>query len=210
MRELIETVLLIAAIYAFVNLATARFVVDGPSMQPNFETDQFIIVSRLPYILGDLQRGDVVVFHYDEKDDYIKRVIGLPGETVTLFAGRVYINGRLLDEPYIKKPYVESMCRNLNQMERCQWVIAPDEYFLLGDNRNSSRDSQDADVGPIQRERIVGRAFIRYWPPSDWGLIEHPRYQPDGPAIPTATPTPLYSPTPLPTPAQMAPAPYYP
>jgi signal peptidase I len=181
-RELIETLLLIGAIYAFVNLATARFVVDGHSMLPNFTTDQFIIVSRLSYILSDPQRGDVVVFHYPlEPDrDFIKRIIGLPGETVTILEGRVYINGKLLDEPYI-----DNFCRG----KSCdgEWVVPAHNYFVLGDNRSASKDSQD--FGPVDRKFIVGRAFVRYWPPSDWGLIQHWKFNGEGAPMPTVTPT---------------------
>ena len=196
-RELIETALLIAAIYAFVNLATARFVVDGHSMLPNFTTDQFIIVSRMSYILGDPQRGDVVVFHYPlEPDrDFIKRVIGLPGESVTILEGRVYIDDKLLDEPYIK-----DFCR----AKSCDgaWTVGPDQFFVLGDNRGASKDSQD--FGPVDRQYIVGRSFVRYWPPSDWGLISHHRYSNGGAPLPTMTPTP--TPTVTPTPTLLPPA----
>jgi signal peptidase I len=195
MRESLETILLIIAIYTFVNLATARFVVDGPSMRPNFHTNQYIIVSRMSYILGDLHRGDVVVFHYDENSDYIKRVIGLPGETVTIRNGRVYINGDLLDEPYIEYPYNESFCRGNLPNERCEWVVPEDSYFVLGDNRNSSKDSQDSDVGAIQRDRIVGRALIRYWPVEEWDWIGRPAYEDQNVPMPTPLPTNTPAPT---------------
>lgn len=192
-REVIETLLLIGAIYAFVNLATARFVVDGHSMLPNFTTNQFIIVSRLSYIWGDPQRGDVVVFHYPLQydRDFIKRVIGLPGEKVTILDGRVYINGKLLDEPYI-----EQFCRG--KVCDGEWLDGPGQYFVLGDNRGASKDSQD--FGPVDRKYIVGRAFVRYWPPSAWGLIEHWRYSSNGAPMPTLTPTPTMTPTPTVTP----------
>jgi signal peptidase I len=192
-REMVETILLIAAIYAFVNLATARFVVDGHSMLPNFDTNQFIIVSRVAYILGDPQRGDVVVFHYplQYERDFIKRVIGLPGETVTILDGRVYIDGKLLEEPYIA-----NFCRG----KSCdgEWVVGPQQYFVLGDNRGASKDSQD--FGPVDRKYIVGRAFVRYWPPKDWGLIKHWKYSGSGAPLPTLTPTLTPSITPTPDP----------
>jgi signal peptidase I len=192
-REMVETILLIAAIYAFVNLATARFVVDGHSMLPNFDTDQFIIVSRLAYVLGDPQRGDVVVFHYplQYERDFIKRVIGLPGETVTILDGRVYIDGKLLEEPYIA-----NFCRS----KSCdgEWYVGPEQYFVLGDNRGASKDSQD--FGPVDRKYIVGRAFVRYWPPKDWGLIKHWKYSGSGAPLPTLTPTLTPSITPTPDP----------
>lgn len=192
-REMIETLVLITAIYAFVNLATARFVVDGHSMLPNFNTDQFIIVSRLSYILGEPRRGDVVVFHYPQQPDrdFIKRVIGLPGDEVTILEGRVYINGELLEEPYI-----ENFCRG----KSCdgEWVVGSHEYFVLGDNRGASKDSQD--FGPVDQKYMVGRAFVRYWPPEDWGLIKHWTYSGSGAPLPTMTPTPTQTPTPTATP----------
>lgn len=180
LRELFETVVLIAAIYAFVNLATARFVVDGRSMLPNFNTDQFIIVSRLSYILGDPKRGDVVVFHNpaDQTHDFIKRVIGLPGETVTIWDGRIYVDGERLEEPYIQNFCRGTVCDST-------WEIGPDEYFVLGDNRSSSRDSHN--FGPISRDLLVGRAFVRYWPPSDWAVITHPSYDSSGVLLPALT-----------------------
>lgn len=193
-RELIETVLLIAAIYAFVNLATARFVVDGHSMLPNFDTDQFIIVSRLSYLAGEPQRGDVIVFHYPMQPDrdFIKRVIGLPGETVTILGGRVYINEQLLDEPYIERFCIRSSCDG-------EWAVGEDEFFVLGDNRSASKDSQD--FGPVHRQFIVGRAFVRYWPPEDWAMIEHWSYnEQNGAPLPTMTPVPTSTPSPTPTP----------
>jgi signal peptidase I len=193
LRDVIETVLLIAAIYAFVNLATARFVVDGRSMFPNFDTDQFIIVSRLSYIVGEPQRGDVVVFHYPKQPDrdFIKRVIGLPGENVTILAGRVYIDGMLLEEPYIQNFCTGTSCDG-------EWLIGPDQYFVLGDNRSASKDSQD--FGPVDRKYIVGRAFLRYWPPKDWGIIQHWGFSNSGTPMPTLTPSPTPTVTPTMTP----------
>lgn len=168
--EIVETVLLIAAIYALVNLATARFIVDGPSMQPSFETGQFLIVSRVNYLLGNPDYGDIIVFHYpnDPQDDYIKRVIGLPGDTIEIRAANVYVNGEALDEPYILEDCRESMCRDET------WQLDNDEYFVMGDNRNHSSDSRR--FGPVERKYIVGEALIRYWPPRDWGIVERFRF----------------------------------
>jgi len=103
-RELFEIGLLILAVYALMNLLTARFIVDGNSMQPNFETGQYVLVDRLSYLLGAPARGDVVVLISPEAphDDLIKRVIGLPGETVTVEAQQVWVDGAPLDEPYIQ------------------------------------------------------------------------------------------------------------
>jgi len=164
-REIGETIVLVTMIYALVNLASARFVVDGPSMQPNFATGQFVIVSRVNYLLTDPQRGDVVVFHYpnDPTQDYIKRVIGLPGDIVEIRDTHVYVNGNELTEPYINEPCTPNTCRNN------RWSLSGDQFFVMGDNRNHSSDSRF--FGPVERHFIVGKALIRYWPPQDWGII---------------------------------------
>jgi len=184
-REIIETLLLVISIYALVNLSTARFVVEGSSMEPNFHSDEFVIVSRLAYIVGDPERGDVIVFHFDEeqKRDFIKRIVGLPGETVEMIEGRVYVNGVLLDEPYIAEHCRPSQCSDDS------WTLEDDQYFVLGDNRNSSQDSHD--FGPIRRKQIIGRAWIRYWPVEVWQIIPHHDYDniPEEP-LPSPSPTP--------------------
>lgn len=169
-REIAETIVLIVAIYALVNLATARFIVEGPSMQPNFETGQFLIVSRINYVLGSPGYGDIIVFHYpnDPQDDYIKRVIGLPGDTVEIRATQVYVNGALLAEPYIMEECRESRCSDRT------WELGPDEYFVMGDNRNHSSDSRA--FGPVNEEFIVGEALLRYWPPQDWQIVKRIRF----------------------------------
>jgi len=176
-RDAIEITLLVVTIYTLVNLATARAVVEGQSMQPNFYTGQLVIVNRFSYYFGGPQRGDVIVLH-DPKDvtqDFIKRVMGLPNETVLIKEGRVYINGIQLNEPYI-----QNFCR-----AGCDgtWHLKANEYFVLGDNRSNSFDSHA--FGPIQRSLIVGEAWIRYWPPQDFGMIPHPVY----PTIPASAPS---------------------
>ena len=186
-RDALEIILLIVTIYTLVNLATARAVVEGQSMQPNFYTGQLVIVNRFAYYFAGPQRGDVVVLH-DPKDtsqDFIKRIVALPDETIQIKEGRVYINNVEIDEPYIAE-----FCRN-----GCDgtWILQDDEYFVLGDNRNNSFDSHS--FGPITRNLIVGQAWIRYWPPQDIGFIQHPGYSltpsvlPSLPRAPTLVPT---------------------
>jgi signal peptidase I len=165
LREILDLIVLVGAIYALVNLATVRFVVDGPSMEPSFYNGQFLIVSRVSYLVSDPQRGDVVVFHYprNTEEDYIKRVIGLPGDTVEIRDTEVYVNGQQLEEPYINEPCRPERCRD------SVWELGPDEFFVMGDNRNRSQDSRDFSAVP--REFVVGQVFVRYWPPTDWGLV---------------------------------------
>jgi signal peptidase I len=170
--ELLETAITIVLVYTLVNLATVRFFIDGPSMQPNFFAGQFLIVSRTHYLFGEPQRGDVVVFNAPgnrlEDPPLIKRLIGLPGETVEFRSGSVYINGTLLDEPYLREPCAQTRCAD------GVVTLGADEFFLMGDNRNNSRDSRV--FGAVGRERIIGQAVFRYWPPGEWGLIFAHRY----------------------------------
>jgi signal peptidase I len=178
-RDIIETLLLVVVIYTLVNLTTARAVVEGPSMQPNFYTGQLVVINRFAYYFAQPARGDVVVIHSPRSDcqdpakfetngceDLIKRVIGLPGETVVIKSGRIYINGAKIEEPYISE-FCKIGCDGT-------WMLKPSEYFVLGDNRNNSYDSHS--FGPIQRTLIVGEAWIRYWPPQDAKIIPHPNY----------------------------------
>jgi signal peptidase I len=183
-RDIFEIILLIATIYTLVNLATARAVVEGQSMQPNFYTGQLVIVNRFAYYFATPQRGDVIVLHdpNNPQQDFIKRVMALPGETVELRESRVYVNGVLMEEPYIAQ-----FCGCSDH----KWELKADEYFVLGDNRGHSFDSHI--FGPINRHVIVGQAWIRYWPIQDIGFIQHPRYA-DVPLIP-ATPTEIPTPT---------------
>jgi len=179
-REIIETIILIGAIYALVNLATVRFIVEGPSMQPTFHTGQVLMISRVNYLFGNPQRGQVIVFNAPGKPatepPYIKRVIGLPGELVEVRDMKVYINGQELYEPYINEPCTAGSCPNRT------WQLGEDEYFFMGDNRNHSLDSRS--FGGVKRERVIGEALVRYWPPQDWGIVGTLNY----PADPFAAP----------------------
>ncbi|MDX2161054.1 MAG: signal peptidase I [bacterium] len=167
-RELLETVVLIVVVYTLFNLATVRFYIEGPSMQPNFWAGQYLVVSRLHYLFGEPQRGDVVVFDPPGDDDnprdnplLIKRLIGLPGETVELREGALFIDGRAYSEPYTNEP-----CQT-----RCDgsWSLGANEYFFMGDNRNNSRDSRV--FGVVSRDRIMGEVVLRYFPPPDFSFI---------------------------------------
>lgn len=200
-RDVIEIVLLIVTIYTLVNLATARAIVEGASMQPNFATGQLVIVNRFSYYFSAPQRGDVVVLHdpQDPSQDFIKRVVGLPGELVEIRQGRVYANGTLLEESYIAR-FCTSGCDGT-------WILDDEQYFVLGDNRPNSHDSHS--FGPIDRKLIVGRAWIRYWPPPEMGAIPHQDYAPVSLTRPP-TRTPTITPTFVPTydPARITPTPY--
>ncbi len=166
LREILETVLLTVLIYLGVNFATGRFRIEGSSMEPSMHPNQYVLVDKVSYKLGNPHRGDVVVFNYPlaTERDFIKRVIGLPGETVSVHGGIISIDGQPLTEPYISAPptYENS------------WTLGPDQYFVLGDNRNSSSDSHS--WGPLERHYLIGRAVFVYWPPTLWGTVPHYTY----------------------------------
>ena len=165
LREIIETALLTVIIYAAVNFTTGRFRIESISMLPTFQPGQYVVVDKLSYLLGKPQRGDVIVFQYPlaPDKDYIKRVIGLPGESVEIKSGKVYIHQDrqvlTLEEPYIKA------APNYNFRGG---VIPDNHYFVLGDNRNNSNDSHSGWTA--SREDIIGKAWISIWPPDEWGL----------------------------------------
>lgn len=173
LREIVETAILVLLLYTLVNLATERFYVEGPSMEPTFVTGQFVLVSRLHYLFDEPERGDIVVFNSPQNDNrpgqppLIKRMIGLPGEQVEIREGRVYINGDMLNEPYINEP------DNPYLRQDGEWALGADEFFVMGDNRAHSNDSGEFDA--VTRDHIAGEAIVRYWPPSDWTLLHQYR-----------------------------------
>ncbi len=163
LRDAVESLVLALLIYLVINAVTGRFYVRGSSMEPTLHNGQYLVVSKISYLLNKPQRGDIVVFvsPYGTGEDYIKRIIGLPGERVEVRDGAVWINGYRLDEPYLNSgiPYTGA------------WSLGPDEYFVLGDNRANSNDSHT--WGPLPRKNIIGKAWLCYWPPQYWGLVTH-------------------------------------
>jgi signal peptidase I len=172
LREVVETILLTLVIFIVINALTGRFRIEGPSMKPTLHEGQYLIISKLVYKLHPPQRGDIIVFHHpqDPARDLIKRIIGLPGEEVEIRDSRVYVNGVRLEEPYVTNWGGRSSHQELG----------PDEYFVLGDNRPNSDDSRS--WGGLAREMIVGKAWMAYWPPGDWGLVSHYSYAKDAAA----------------------------
>jgi len=162
--DILETIVLSLLLFLAINAISARIRVDGYSMEPTLLNGEFVIVNKLAYTFGDPRIGDVIVFHYprDPKQEYIKRVIGLAGDTVKISNGQVMVNGNPIDEPYISAP----------PRYESEWVVPADSLFVLGDNRNNSSDSHN--WGPVPMENVIGRALFVYWPPEQWGLIEHP------------------------------------
>jgi signal peptidase I len=162
--DILETLVLSVLLFVGINAISARIRVDGYSMEPTLHTGEFVIVNRLAYQFGSPKIGDVIVFHYprDPQQEYIKRIIGLGGDTVRVGGGNVYVNGQRLSEPYIAAP----------PAYQNTWQVPKDSLFVLGDNRNNSSDSHNWGFVPMNY--VVGKAIAVYWPPEDWGLITHP------------------------------------
>jgi signal peptidase I len=132
-------------------------------MLPTLEDGEFVLVSKLNYRFGDVERGDIIVFHYpmDPEQELIKRVIGLPGDKVNVQSGVVSVNGQTLTEPYIAAAPAYSG----------EWIVPEGHLFVLGDNRNDSSDSHSWNYLPL--EQVVGKAVVIYWPPKFWKVIQH-------------------------------------
>lgn len=162
--DLIETILLAVLLFIAINAISARIRVDGFSMAPTLQSHQYVLVNRLAYKMGIPQTGDVIVFHYprDPQQEYIKRVIGLPGDRVQIANGEVMVNGQLIEEPYIAAA----------PLYQTEWSVPESSLFVLGDNRNNSSDSHN--WGPVPIDYVVGKAILVYWPPEDWGTIAGP------------------------------------
>ncbi|MBI4311703.1 MAG: signal peptidase I [Chloroflexi bacterium] len=186
LREFLQTALLSLLVFAGLQLTIQNFRVEGSSMEHTLESGQYLLVNKLIYYRLDMeklsrvlpfvdaetgdskylfhppQRGEVVVFRYplDPSRDFVKRVIAVPGDSVEIRDGNLYVNAELVKEPYVGNVARSSMRRI---------VLAADEYFVMGDNRPHSNDSRA--WGPVKITDIIGRAWVAYWPFSDWKLF---------------------------------------
>lgn len=161
--------IVVAASWLVVTFVGQRTQVSGSSMETTLSDGDQLIVDKISYRFRDPKRYDIVVFpyRYEENTYYIKRIIGMPGETVQIVDGEVYINGELLGEHYGNE-----LIENPGLAEE-PVTLGDDEYFVLGDNRNNSQDSRASNVGVIHRNELLGRAWIRLWPFSEFGVIRH-------------------------------------
>jgi signal peptidase I len=198
-KELLETAIFILLVFLIVRGVVQNFKIEGQSMEPSLHTGQYILVNKIVYFHFDLNaplrllpgnadlapkivypfhmphRGEVLVFEYprDMSKDYIKRVIGLPGDTVAIRDGQVYVNGTLLDEPYLNG--LQTTCRGEDACNGGQPVTVPaGAVFVMGDNRNNSSDSREWGALPL--DGIIGKAWVSYWPRDYWGVIPSPTY----------------------------------
>jgi signal peptidase I len=173
--DAIEPVVMAFAVFMVVYLVLAQpHKVDGNSMYPTFHDKELILTDKLSYKLGKPSRGDVVVFHAPEpwKSDFIKRIIGLPGETIMVKNGLVYVNGEQLSEPYLPAGLKTNEKATLR--EGIPYAIPADRYMVFGDNRNFSSDSRE--WGAVKTSALVGKALFVYWPIDRIRLIEHEKY----------------------------------
>ena len=174
-REIIETLVLTILIFVAIRFSVQTFRVEGPSMRPGLHDNEYVLVNKLAYLFHGPSRGDVIVFHYpkDPTQDFIKRVIGLPGDQISWDTTHVFVNGVALKEPYLSMP---SNAGN----QTAPIVLSPNQYFVMGDNRPESSDSRS--WGPVPKDYIIGKATVLFWPLSNWEVI--PTYSATFAAIP--------------------------
>jgi signal peptidase I len=168
-REIAETLILTLLIFLAVHFSIQPYRVDGPSMQPGLHTDELLIVNLLTYDFGSPRRGDVVVFHPpgDPSTQYVKRIIGMPGDTVVITPTTVQVDGKTLDEPYITPiPTGEDMntggCLDFSSGNNFRIVLQANQYWLMGDNRRDSLDSRC--FGVVTRDHFIGKAEVVIFP----------------------------------------------
>lgn len=176
MKEIISTLIYLLGVlcltWVVITFVGQRTEVDGSSMEPMLSHGDNLIVDKISYRFRDPQRYDIIVFpfQYQENTYYIKRIIGLPGETIQIDGeGNIYVDGDLLRENYGREIIrADTVGIAVNPI-----TLGEDEYFVMGDNRNNSTDSRTEIVGNIKRDDIIGRAWIRIWPLDKFGILKH-------------------------------------
>lgn len=168
-REVLETVILTALIFLAVHFSIQPYRVDGPSMRPGLHTDELLVVNLLTYHFGSPRRGDVVVLHPpgDDNSQYVKRIIGLPGDTIVLTPDSVSVDGTSLHEPYTQATAPNQGmnvggCLDFSATSQIRIVLQRDQYYVMGDNRRDSLDSRC--FGPVTGERLIGKAEVVIFP----------------------------------------------
>lgn len=162
--ETFQTILLALVLYFMIDSVIARVRVENVSMKPTLQPGQYVLVNKLAYRLGNVRHGDVIVFHYppNPSEDYIKRVIGLPGDLVQTRNGKIFVNDQEISEKYAASPPTYDG----------DWSVPEDSLFVLGDNRNQSSDSHAWGFVPISN--VVGRALAVYWPLNEIKVLTQP------------------------------------
>jgi len=161
-REVIETAVLTLLMFLVIHSAVQNFNVDGHSMEPNLHDKELILVDKWTYLFHAPARGDVIVFHYplDTSRDFIKRVVGIPGDSIRTTSSDVFVDGQVLHEPYISQSF--------NFVSQT-WKLGQNQFFVMGDNRDNSLDSRT--WGPLDKSYIIGKAVAVYWPINQWEWI---------------------------------------
>ena len=166
LREILETIVLAVVLIFLIQLVIRNFRVDGHSMEPNLQHGQYLVVDKisykLPFDIRPPRRGDVIVFvppNYPDKD-FVKRIIGLPGDKVEIRNGNAYINDKLLPNTFNAR---------LDHSSKAPLIVPEGELYVMGDNRANSNDSRN--WGTLDIDHVVGKAWLSYWPPKSWGLI---------------------------------------
>lgn len=165
LREVLGTLILAIVIFILLRFTIQDYIIEYSSMEPSFHEKQRVLVNKVVYYLHEPERGDIIVFWppFESEEPFIKRIIGIPGESVEIKQGKIYIykNGTVieLNEPHYINPPRYTYDRD---------IISKDEYFVLGDNRNNSNDSHNGWT--VKREDIIGKAWLSIWPPGEWGL----------------------------------------
>ncbi len=172
-RELFSMLVYMAIVlgltFLVITFVGQRTYVSGESMKNTLEDGDNLIVDKITYRFSAPKRFDIIVFPFEYEEDtyYIKRIIGMPGETVQILDGKIYIDGEQLNESYGREVMVSG------GIAETPIALGADEYFVLGDNRNASSDSRDPSVGVIHKDKIIGRAWLRIWPLSEFGILKH-------------------------------------
>ncbi|MFC1861935.1 signal peptidase I [Chloroflexota bacterium] len=172
-QETLTTLILAVVIFFGLQTTIGNYSVDGPSMRPNFQDGQLLLVNKLVYKFHKPERGDVIIFRppNDLHDDYIKRIIGLPGEIVDIEDGIVYVHKANDEVLTLNEPYITNQASFPYEGSK----IPEDAYFVLGDNRNNSLDSRAGWLVP--RHKIIGKVWLSTWPPGKWGLVASYSYK---------------------------------
>lgn len=173
--DFLETIVVALSIFVVIYLFILQpHEIKGSSMEPNFHNNEYILTDKISYRFKDPQRGNIIVFKAPKNPDidYIKRIIGLPGESVKIEKGDVYVNDQKLKEQYIHDKSL--LFPGSFMQEGVSVTVPPGEYFVMGDNRPHSSDSRE--FGPIPKNSIIGKAFVRYWPLNEVGIISGVNY----------------------------------
>lgn len=187
LREVAEVVVLAFILYFGISFAVQAVHVEGLSMFATLDNNDYLIANKIDYRLHAPQRGDIVILRppTNNSTDFIKRIIALPGERLLIRDGQVFINGRMLVEPYLPEAWTQDNDWPANGTDG--EVIPPNDYFVMGDNRNRSQDSRF--FGPIGRDRIDGKAWFRIWPFGDWNIYSKLPYFASGSGALTSGPS---------------------